>query len=288
VRTPTILSLLAACAGEPDDDDTAAAGARTLDTCATDVEDGVPEFYARYFRCVTVTATAEEVTIATTALPPHPSPYYDEDDPNWEEFDSRGGDYQQNPNVLSTQDLSMTVDIAPISRGIEVTSDLVDEQAGTSGFEYGGGAGALGVALDGVALFHGVAAPGDDIADEQYTFDTWEGHPQNTGQYHHHSANPAGLAVLAAAGLVTVTVPGQAEIELYGMMCDGTLVLGCTELDGAAPDTADFDAQAGHAHDIADDQGTTHFSARYHTHMCTAQHEHGYTPEIQYYEGCGR
>ena len=51
-------------------------------------------------------------------------------------------------------------------------------------------------------------------------------------------------------------------------MCDGTLILGCTELDGSEPFSSDFDAQNGHLHDIKD--GTNVFPPnRYHTHICT-------------------
>ena len=35
--------------------------------------------------------------------------------------------------------------------------------------------------------------------------------------------------------------------------------------------------------DIKDDAGTTHFTNRYHTHVCEGIH--GYAPEIQYYNG---
>jgi hypothetical protein len=65
-------------------------------------------------------------------------------------------------------------------------------------------------------------------------------------------------------------------------MCDGTFILGCTELDGATPTTTDLDAQNGHSHDMA---GLT---ARYHIHICPTwtDHPRPYTPEIQFYNRC--
>ena len=51
-------------------------------------------------------------------------------------------------------------------------------------------------------------------------------------------------------GLSDNADPGAGTVEIYGFMCDGTLVLGCTELDGSIPDDSDFDAQNGHVHDI--------------------------------------
>lgn len=268
------LPLLAACA-----DDTV----RTLETCDTTVDDDVPAFFRELYRCVDVTLADDGVAVSTIDLPPHPSPYYAESHPNWEAFDARGGTHFQNPNELAEQDMTITVPLDPTPKGISITEAMVDLEAGTSDEEYPGG---NGVALDGTVLFAAMAAPGDDIEEEEYTFDTYEGHPQNTGVYHHHGPSPAPLAVLVEVGWATTDAPGEAEVEVFGIMCDGTVLLGCTELDGAAPDASDFDAQNGHLHDLVGGDGTTYFTGRYHTHMCDGVYDHRYTPEIQYYEGC--
>ena len=126
--------------------------------------------------------------------------------------------------------------------------------------------GPAGVALDGVALFNPLAAPGDDIEDEKYTFDSNEGHPQQQGAYHYHAVAVGPLAVLQALGLTTSETPGDAEIELYGVMCDGTVVLGAKELDGSAAGS-DLDLQAGHIHDLVNGNGTVMLENRYHIHM---------------------
>jgi hypothetical protein len=76
-------------------------------------------------------------------------------------------------------------------------------------------------------------------------------------------------------------------VELYGIMCDGTVVLGCTELNGSLPAGTDFDAQNGHLHDIEDDASILYFENRYHTHICTESFaSYQFTPEIQYYQDC--
>lgn len=286
-----IVLSLSACNGAGEDgDDTDHSGnnsdaeALTLDTCSTTISEDAPEFYQRYFRCVTITMEDGDVRIVSNGLPPHLCPYYPEDDPNWTDFDTRGGTYHQNPNEINEQDISMLIPANPVSKGLEVDESMVDKEAGTSDDEYRGGVPGMG--LDSVPFFHGVAAPGDDIDEEQFTFDTYEGHPQSTGMYHHHSESQGPLAVLEDMGLVTSTDPGSAEIELFGIMCDGTLLLGCTELNGETPDDSDFDAQNGHVHDIVDEEGVTHFSDRYHTHLCSALYDHIYAPEIQYYDSC--
>lgn len=272
--TLPLLALLAACTdGE----------ARTLQNCETSVSTDVPAFFQELYLCADISLAGDSVTVSTTDLPPHPSPYYPTTDPNWEEWDDRGGDWHQNPNTISEQAKTFTIPVEPTAKGIMITADMVDLSAGTSDDEYPGG---VGLALDGTLIFAAMAAPGDDITEEKYTFDTWEGHPEMTGTYHHHSATPGPLAVLVEVGWATTDVPGSAEIEVYGVMCDGTVMMGCTELDGSAPDDSDLDAQAGHVHDLVAADGTTYFAERYHTHVCDGAYGHDYSPEIQYYEGC--
>jgi len=135
--------------------------------------------------------------------------------------------------------------------------------------------GPAGVALDSVALFNPLAAPGDDIEEEKYTFDRSNAHPTQDGTYHYHTSSVGPLEVLAAVG--------SGALEVYGIMCDGTVVLGCKELDGTAV-PAGLDAQGGHVHDLVDVQGTSYFTNRYHVHMCDSGRK--YTPEIQYYGTC--
>lgn len=269
--------------GAPDADTT---GQRTLASCTTTIAPGAPEFYRRYFRCVTITTTATGVTIATEGLPPHPSAYYPSDDPNYVPFDARGGQYHKNPNTIARQSMSATIPNTPTPSGAPINATTVNGQAGDNQEEYRGGT--AGIAINSVLLFSGTAAPGDDIAQERFTFDVYEGHPQNTGVYHYHSPSPGPLEAMKAAGETTSVIPGSAEVELYGIMCDGTVILGCTELDGAAP-AGTLDAQGGHVGDLEAADGTTFFTARYHTHVCAdGARGHMYTPEIHYYSACAR
>lgn len=277
----TLLFALA-CTDKTSPDDSASTDLRTLDSCATSIDGGAPDFFA-LLMCVDVSVDGDDVLVHTIALPPHTSPYYEESDPNWVEWDDQGNTRFQNPNTLAEQDLDIRIPTSPISRGLNITDALVDRQAGTSQDEYR----EPGVSLDGTPLFGGIAAPGDDITQEAETFDVWEAHPQNTGVYHHHSANPASLAVLQHHGLTDTTEPGAGELEIYGIMCDGTVVLGCDEADESSVSDGDLDGQSGHVHDIVGPDGATWFSDRYHTHVCTGTYE-DFTPEIQYYEGCER
>lgn len=261
-------------------------GELTLENCETNIADDVPAFYKKYFRCVDISMSGTDVVIKTNDLPPHKSPYYSKDDPNWVAFDTQGGDRFQNPNQLSKQNTGMMVPANPTPKGIAITDGLVDGQAGDPAEYHASMGAAFGVSLDGVAMFHGVAAPGDDLMMQEHTFDTYEGHPENTGAYHYHGPSPGPLEAMKANELISKAVPGQAEIELFALMCDGTLMLGCTELDGSEPESGDFDGQNGHVHDIAAD-GEVYFKQRYHTHVCRSKFtNHLFSPEIQYYVDC--
>jgi len=266
-----------------DDDDDTGTGERTLENCQTSIADDVPDFFRELFHCLEITLDGGSVRFHTVDLPPHRSYYYGEGDPNYEPFDySRGSQYRPNPNEIVEQDITVMLPLNPISRGLTITGDLVDGMAGTSEYEYHGAPG--GIALDGVALFHGFAAPGDDLNEEKYTFDAYNAHPAEQGNYHYHTWSKGPLEALAYSGYTTSTEPGVASVEIYGIMCDGTVVLGCTEADGSEPPTS-LDAQGGHVSNIVSEDETVWFSNRYHTHVCEGGRE--FTPEIQYYKDCG-
>jgi hypothetical protein len=259
---------------------------RTLDSCRTEIASDVPGFYADYFRCVDISMDGDTVVIESTGLPPHRSAYYGEGDANYAEWDdSRGADYYLNPNVIAEQSISIEIPASPVSRELTIDGSLVDGEVGSSSDEYG--MGTVGAALDGVSIFNSLAAPGDSIADEAYSFDAYSGHPEMSGNYHYHTTSAGPLEVLEYNGFREGSTPGGRELEIYGIMCDGSLVLGCSELDGSSPDEAGLDSQNGHLHDIADSDGSTHFTDRYHVHICPGTYSgYAYTPEIQYYQDC--
>ena len=256
----------------------------TLENCYGSIDADAPDFYKNYFNCVDVSVSGGAVSLSTKGLPPYESMYYSEGSGNHIDFVSQGDGYYLNPNTIAEQSYYMSIPDAPVSLGLTINSSLVDGVIGTSNNEYD--MNAQGIAINGVIIFNPLAGPGDDIEDEKYSFDPYNGHPEMTGTYHYHTTSKGPLESLVSDGFIETAVVGSAEIELYGMMCDGTLVLGCTELDGSEPSSSDFDAQNGHVHDITD--GTNvFFSNRYHTHICTDTYTtHRFTPEIQYYEGC--
>lgn len=263
----------------------------TPDSCTTSISDDVPSFFKKYFRCVTITLDGDQIVIQSNGTPPHKTSYYtfdtnNESHPNFTAFDTSGG-RSPNPNVISTNSFTVRIPVNPTSKGLTIDDALVDGANGSSTDEFQ--MGSAGVGLDGVALFNSLAAPGDDINDELFTFDSYDGHPAINGTYHYHTATKGPLEVLEALGILSAgdTAPGSAAIEIYGIMCDGTVVMGCTELDGSIPSDADFDSQNGHVHDLVDTDGVTQLVNRYHVHVCPDRYTtHIFNPEIQFYEDC--
>ena len=259
----------------------------TLANCQGGINENAPLFFQKYFKCVDVEVSNDQIVISTDGIPPHKSWYFPDAHPNNIDYVSQGDGYYQNPNSISTQNLTLTIPISPVPRGIQIDEFGVDGVVGTDPHEFD--LGPAGIALDGVFIFNSLAGPNDDIEDEKYSFDFYNAHPEMSGMYHYHTTTKGPLEVLEYEGLIETPTPGSAEIEVYGIMCEGTVILGCTELNGDTPDNSGFDAQNGHVHDLIDEEGTTHFIERYHTHICLDQFpNHEFTPELQYYDECNK
>lgn len=251
--------------------------------CETTIGDGVPVFYATFFRCQDIVLDGEDIVITSINEPPHLSAYYDADDPRYEAFDTSDG-RRQNPNRIAGETITVRIPLDPQEQGTIIDARTVNAGLGDD-TDYP--LGTAGIALDGVAYFNPLAGPGDDIEDEVLTFDGLSGHPQQQGGYHYHGTSVGPLRVLLDEGVVTTDVVGEAEIELYGVMCDGTVLFGMTELDGTAP-AGDLDLQNGHSHDLVDASGELMLSDRYHIHMAAelSLDPRGLTPEAQFYSTC--
>ena len=276
----------------------------TLETCETDISSDVPEFFQKYFRCVTIrmSESGNYVNLYYKGLAPYESWYYTPDDPNSMSWESQGEGYFQIPNAyIQETSYVISIPVNPIPRADLLIDDFqVDGEVTTSGPTYEYPMSSVGSALNGVSMFNPCAAPPDEIEDEAYSFDLYSGHPAgSSGIYHYHTSSSGPLEVLAHnLDEVTNTNPGSGEIEMYGIMCDGAVVMGCTELDGSPVNISDWDAQNGHVHDMVDEGGNLMFENRYHTHICydetteedtdgNGYQEHEFTPEISYYQTPG-
>lgn len=171
---------------------------------------GLSGFWLKFSCRVTLTKSGDTVTITTDAQPDYKSPYYGSTNSCYEALAVSGR--AVNPNLLSAQTISMTVDYTPTANVAEPTMP----------------GGVVGIALNGVAIFDNEAAPGDSIYEEVETFDKCEGHPNNTSVYHYHT-EPSAIS--------------NTDDYFVGVMRDGFPIYGRNEFGGGTP-TVDADTQA--------------------------------------------
>ena len=77
-----------------------------LDNCETDIASDVPEFFQKYFHCVTarMSETGNYINLYFNGKPPYESWYYLPEDPNYISWESQGTGYFQVPNVIEEQE----------------------------------------------------------------------------------------------------------------------------------------------------------------------------------------
>ncbi len=165
------------------------------------------------------------VVIKSNGLPDHKSPYYK--GTQWastmyEAYNGSNSAWSQNPNAIASQSLVFKIPLNPSK-----SSSVNDTPLGP-----------MGVAVNGVALFNQYAAGRVALTSEINSFDEYNGHPQNTGQYHYH-VEP------------TFTTGNNGKNALIGFLLDGYPVYGTTE-NGKTLSSADLDTYHGHTGVTAD------------------------------------
>lgn len=211
------LFTLAACSGD--------------DPKKTELEEETPDqvdiavlaakFY--YNEAVNVTVTDTELVIQSSNQPDHKSMYYATSNPLYEAYsEPNNPDFKKNPNSILEQNFTFKIPRYP--------SVAANKEATPFG--------PMGVSVNSVAFFNQNAAPGDDILEELNTFDQYEGHPAQAGDYHYH-LEPTWL---------TQTLGDDAFL---GLLLDGFPVYGPVE-NGVRLTNDDLDEYHGHTGATAD------------------------------------
>lgn len=198
----------------------------------------LPAVYNKIYGATSITFDGTWVTIKCNALPDHKSAYYPAGNPLHENFSGTtfgGYTFAQNPNSISTQNITLKIPVNPVAAGTHASTPM----------------GVMGVALNGVPLFNQYAAGGSPLTGEIASFDQWWGHPQMTLMYHYH-VEPKYLTEVKAS-----------KSALMGFLLDGFPVYGPEEVGGAAP--AGLDVYHGHTHATVDWP-----AGIYHYHFTTA------------------
>ncbi|MFY0652845.1 MAG: YHYH protein [Cyclobacteriaceae bacterium] len=172
---------------------------------------------------MTVTVGENTVTITSTNQPDHKSMYYPTSHALYEDYDEpSNNEFKQNPNSIVAQNLIFKIPRYPVVATTKSSTSL----------------GPMGISINSVVFYNQNAAPGDDILDELNTFDQYEGHPQQQGQYHYHTE--------------PVWITDQKGDDAFlGLLLDGFPVYGPVE-NGKRLTNSDLDDYHGHTSATAD------------------------------------
>jgi hypothetical protein len=166
--------------------------------------------YAQFVNGVEVAIGATTVTLRTTNVPDHTSPYFGV---GHAKYVAPHSGMLLNPNSIGEQNVTLNVPAAP------VVGDASDTPMS-----------AIGMAVNGVVFFNQYAAGRQPLTSEIESFDLQHGHPDPASMYHYH--------------LEPVWLTRASTSSLVGVLLDGFPVYGPTDADGTTP--ADLDVCHGH------------------------------------------
>ena len=166
---------------------------------------------------VKISYDGDDVTIESTALPNHTSPYWDTSNSLY--IDPVVADASQmSPGTINARNYTLTVPLCP---------SIASTTSST-------GLGAIGISVTGVPIYNDLEGPNKALSAEVASgFDYAGGHNGPSG-YHYH---------LESSDVPENTVLSHDDSELIGIMQDGFLLYGRRDMDGSYP--TDLDESGG-------------------------------------------
>ncbi len=191
----------------------------------TCLDSNLPSWIKNNFSCVVGYVSGSNYIIKTKNLPNTKSYYYASRSgqttaPLYESLPS--GNTSAGTNVIIAQNFTFTIPSTPTTGSGTVSTQ--------------GGLAAIGVTRNGLAIYNNAAAPPDVLASEATTFDNYQGHPQNSGIYHHHAAVPK----ICDGGANTSNSGACNNSKLIGIALDGYPIYGQKNDAGVTPTVDSF------------------------------------------------
>lgn len=178
---------------------------------------------------ITYSVSGNIVTIQTTNLPNHKSPYWGIGHAMYEAYNGTNPDWRQNPGSIGEQNITFRIPLNPKEASNKTSTPM----------------GPIGVSRNGIVFFNQYAAGGDPLTNEINSFDQYLGHPATT-TYHYH----------IKPKFLTDTF---GEDAFLGLLSDGFPVYGPVE-NGVTITNDDLDAYHGHTSVTADfPEGIYHY-----------------------------
>lgn len=185
----------------------------------------IPDIYKKIYGASQVYADGDYIVIKTNGLPDHKTPYYKGtkwESTKWEKYNGSNASWSQNPNTINEMNYTFRIPVNPKEAGTKSATPM----------------GPIGVALNGVPLFNQYAAGHVKLTSEINSFDEYNGHPAQAGDYHYHF-EPLWLTI------------NKGKNSLIGFLLDGFPVYGPEE-NGKTLTASDLDVYHGHTTATAD------------------------------------
>ena len=182
----------------------------------------LPAVFSQFSSAIEAYLEGDVVVLKSNGVPDHSSPYFTASDNRYEAYNGDNDNFHLNPNRISEQSLTFRIPLNPTEASNKEATPL----------------GAIGIALNGVALYNQYAGPNQPLTREIDSFDQYNGHPQQFGAYHYH-VEPLYLTI------------NKGKDALMGFLLDGFPVYGPEE-NGQAVTNADLDDYHGHVGATAD------------------------------------
>lgn len=170
---------------------------------------------------VTYSISGNTLTIQTTNLPNHKSPYWGVGHEMYEAYNGTNPNWNQNPGSIGEQNITFKIPLNPSEAENKTTTPM----------------GPIGIARNGIVFFNQYAAGGAPLTNEINSFDQYLGHPATT-TYHYH----------IKPKFLTDT---YGEDAFLGILSDGFPVYGPVE-NGQTITNDDLDVYHGHVSPTAD------------------------------------
>lgn len=186
----------------------------------------VPDVYKKIYGASDIYISGDYVVIETPGTPDHKSPYYLDtqwENAQYEAYNGNNPQFHLNPNRISEFTMTYKIPLNPTVDANHTATPL----------------GPIGVSLNGVAFYNQYAGPNNQpLTNEINSFDQFNGHPQQQGNYHYH-LEPVYLTA------------NNGQEALLGFLLDGFPVYGPME-NGQLVQESDLDDYHGHTHATTD------------------------------------
>ncbi len=200
------------------------------------ITEDAPAVFDLFNEDVNVYVEGDQVVLETTNIPDHRSPYFGTGDSNYEAYNGSNPNFQLNPNRIEEQDLVIRIPLIPSPAANNQNTQL----------------GPIGISVNGIVIYNQFAGPNQPLTNEIDTFDQYNGHPQQSGQYHYHIEPLWLTANNGPESLIGFLLDGY---PVYGPEENGQLVVGSDldEFHGHSHATAEYPNGVYHYHITSDD-----------------------------------